>query len=555
MSIETAFRVTPFAVVAALAVMCPSLIAQDAELLRLVKQNDDSLRGNLGRQVTDPDSQWLGGIADGRGLYNPYTLGGFLKSAAAAYYHPESAFHRNRNAFEGMKLGVGFLIRHQSEDGNINLLSTNFNSPPDSGFVIHNIGTGARLAQINDDKEVLSVFEPFLRRAGDGLAKGGVHTPNHRWVVCAALAQINELFPDEKYVNRIDQWLAEGVDIDEYGQFTERSTAVYNSVCVNSLVTMAHKLQRPELLDPVRRNLDAMAYLLHPGGEVVTEVSRRQDLNSRDTMRRYCFALRYMAIKDGNGLFSSMLAPHEPGAIDLAKMMEYPELNAALPSPEPIPDEYEKDYPRYGITRIRRGATSAVIMHKGSSRWITMRRGGAVINAVRFSSAFFGKGQFVPTIYEKTDEMHLFRQQLDARYYQPIRKKVDTNSWSIMRLMRDKSERCRMNYEGRVREMENGFEVSISAEGTGGVPLAVEINLRGGGEIEGVDRCPGTRDALLLKDGFAIYRMGEDAIRFGPGHNEHAYVQIRGAHGKMLGPSVYITGYTPFKHTLQFEMR
>ena len=230
MSIETAFRVTAFAVVAVFAVMSPSLNAQDVELSRFVKQNDDSLRDNLGRQVTNPDSRWLGGIADGLGLYNPYTIGGFLKSAAAAYYHPESAFHRNRKAFEGMKLGVGFLIQHQSEDGNIDLLSTNFNSPPDTGFVIHNVGTAARLAQINNDKEALSVFEPLLRRAGAGLAKGGVHTPNHRWVVCAALAQINQIFPDERYIKRIDQWLVEGIDIDEYGQFTERSTAVYNSV-------------------------------------------------------------------------------------------------------------------------------------------------------------------------------------------------------------------------------------------------------------------------------------------------------------------------------------
>jgi hypothetical protein len=151
--------------------------------------------------------------------------------------------------------------------------------------------------------------------------------------------------------------------------------------------------------------------------------------------------------------------------------------------------------------------------------------------------------------------MHVFRQQLEASYYQPIPEKGDTNSWSVMRRKRDKSERCRMNYEGRIRETEKGFEVSISAEGTDGVPLAVEINLRGGGEIEGVHPCPGTDDAFFLKEGYANYRVGEDAIRFGPGLNEHAYVQIRGAHGKMPGPSVYITGYTPFRHTLQFEMR
>ncbi|HUW60320.1 MAG TPA: hypothetical protein VMZ06_04865 [Candidatus Bathyarchaeia archaeon] len=359
-------------------------------------------------------------------------------------------------------------------------------------------------------------------------------------------------------MERIDQWLAEGIDINDEGQFTERSTAGYNAVVDSALIVTAHKLNRPALLEPVRRNLDAMAYLLHPNGEVVTEISRRQDLNTRGSMSGYWFALRYMAIRDRNGLYASMLKPLEPHHIDLASIMEYPELQESLPVAAPIPEDYRRDYPLAGITRIRRGKTSATIIHKGNSRWISIHHGQAVVNAVRFASAFFGKGQFAPAMYEKREHGFYFKQQLRGRYLQPVTEPsllpVRPDTWSASVVKRRMTEICQMVYEGRIRETADGFDISISAHGTDNVPLAIEINLREGGEISGVMPAARTSDAFLLNEGFAEYRMGADAIRFGPGICEHSYVEVRGAEDKLPGPSVYLTSYTPFEHTVKFQM-
>jgi len=532
-------------------------VSADAASL-VVRRHDARLQEGLQKQVRDVQSRWCGSIPDQWGLHHCHRAAGLLRDAATAYFHPQSRYHAQQELVERMKLAAAFLVRSQNDSGNIDLVTTNFNSPPDTGFVVHRVATAAKLARLNGDKGVFSLLEEFLRRAGLGLIHGGIHTPNHRWVVCAALAQIHDLLPDARYIKRIDQWLSEGIDIDEEGQFTERSTAGYNSVVDSALVVIAHKLKRAELLDAVRKNLDAMAYLLHPNGEVVTEISSRQDLNTRGTMSGYWFVLRYMALRDGEGLYASMVKPLEPESIELSRLMEYPELNKRLPAPTAVPDDYERAYPLSGITRIRRGRTSATILHKGQSRWICLRQGEAVVNAIRLASAFFGKGQFIPAVYERRGDGFYFRQELTGRYFQPIDDPsllpVVNAGWSRLKMKRKTTEICRMVYEARLQEIDQGFEVFIVAQGTGNVPLAVEINVREGGELTGVTGAPHSAGAFLLEEGFAEYRMGSDGIRFGPGRCEHAYVQVRGAEGKLSGPSVYLTGYTPFQHRLAFEM-
>ena len=326
----------------------------------------------------------------------------------------------------------------------------------------------------------------------------------------------------------------------------------------NSLVTVATLSDREQLLEPVRQNLNAMCYLLHPNGEVVTEISNRQDSNTRQTMQKYWFALRYLAIKDQNGMYAAMLSPLEPEHIQLARLMAYPELQDPLPRATAIPDTYEKVYPISGITRIRRGKSSATIMHKRNSRWFSLHHGEAVIQAIRFSSAFFGKGQFSPTKFERTSGGFAFSQNLMGWYYQPITDPdalpINFKDWSRIKGDRERTEQCKLRYEGFIRETEKGFSIDMLADGTEHIPLAVEINLRAGGQLTGVAPAPHVDDAYLLKEGKAIYRMGSDVIRFGPGQCEHAYTQVRGAHPKLSGPSVYITGYTPFKYTLEIEL-
>jgi hypothetical protein len=402
-------------------------------------------------------------------------------------------------------------------------------------------------------EDITRLFQPFLARAGGGMAVGGIHTPNHRWVVSSALAQIHELFPDSRYVRRIDEWLAEGIDIDHDGQFTERSTLVYNIVSDRALIVLAAKLQRPELLDPVRRNLEVLQYLLHADGEVVSEISRRQDQFTRGTVVGYWFPLTYMAVTGQDGRLSTLATRAAADGARLSALLEYRELSQPLPSPRPLPEDFERGFADVGIARIRRGPLSATLVLGGSSRFFTLRHGGAVMDGVRFATSFFGKGQFVPQTAVKNGNSYQFRQTLDGPYYQPLAEKVASQSWDESRRRRRQSEVCRLEQSADVAETRNGFSIRLRASGTDGVPVAVELSFREGGTLDGCRPVADLPGMFVLETGTGTYRAEGRAIRFGPGNLPHRYMQVRGAEPRLPGLSVYITGFTPFDRTINLE--
>jgi hypothetical protein len=524
-------------------------------LPKAIARHDSGVEQSLQRQITDPKSRWRGIYPDEYGLYFPGVASGIIESFVAAWLHPRSRFHKDGRLPERARLAIDLLAREQTADGNWHLPITNFNSPPDTGFIVRNLAPAAALLKRAGEKELFGALEPVLRKAGGGMAKGGVHTPNHRWVVSAALSELYELFGDALYLRRINQWLAEGIDIDSDGQFTERSTYVYNPITDSAFVTMAIKLGRPELFEPARRNLDSMLYLLHPGYEVVTEISRRQDLNVRGDMGPYWFSLAYLAHHDKNGRFETLARHFAPARASLSALLQYPQLSQPGPDPVPVPDDYSRAFPHNHLVHVRRGPLSAVILGGDRDRFFTFRNGEAVVNSVRFASAFFGKAQFSSSAIKPSGRSVVLTQALEGPYYQPLEppRKVDSEAWERVRGDRRRTEIAKLTQTATITETKSGFRVRIQSFGTTDVPLAVEISFREGGTLEGVKPAHKVEDGFVLTEGYGTYRSGSDAIRFGPGAHAHMYTQVRGARPKLPGPCVYLTGFTPFDHTISFE--
>ncbi len=520
----------------------------------MIDAHDQAVDHLIAGQELTPGHRHRGNVRSGDSLFWGATPGGILSTLSTAYVLPTSRHYRRPLVLERIQLAAECFARIQTPDGNWNLPTTNYNSAPDTSFILQGMGLTLLNARQYGFPELEPLVLAAVKKGGEALLRGGVHTPNHRWVVCSALALLHELYPDPRYLRRIEQWLAESIDIDADGQYTERSSVSYNGICNRALTLCAHFLRRPALLDPVRRNLQAMLYLLHPDGEVVTEISRRQDLNQRGNLYNSWLGLAYLAAQDRDGRMANLARSVQAQGAGVAAFLSFPHLlDTALPPSRPLPEDFEKVLPVTGLVRFRRGKLSVSIL-RGRDHFFTFRYGNAVINAVRFASAFFGKGQFTGETLEKQGDAWVLTQRLSAGYYQPFDppRRVTTETYDETRSQRRQTEVCQLQSTVTLTETPNGFRLRLRVSGTEEVPLTVEINLRAGGSLSGAEKHPEFAEAWVLREGYATYTLGGDRIRIGPGTAPHTYLQVRGARPLLAGPSLFLTAITPVDQVIEF---
>jgi hypothetical protein len=532
-----------------------------SELVKsLIQINDERIPALMDLQERNPQSKYFGGVQDNWKIFNPSSTSGLITGLTCSFCSVQSKYFQDKKLTESIELAAKYLLKIQHSDGTIDLLSTNFHSTPDTGFVVEPLCASFKLlneVQFERKKEVLGLLEEFLKKAGEAFITGGVHTPNHRWVVSMALARLKTLFPDERYLKRIDEWLREGIDIDSDGQYEERSTYIYTPLTNRCLITMAKLLERKELLEPVRKNLEMTMYYIHPNREIATEASGRQDQFQIGFMEHYYLPVRFMAIHDKNPQFSALAKQIEQTVPEkllgyLVYFLEDSYYFNSLSSPLPLPDNYTNEFPHSNLARIRRGNIDASILG-GNPTFFTLSKGNAVLASVRLASAFFGRGQFKSKTIEKSGDSFILKWEFHWGYFQPLPENQKPNyeiPFDEDRKRRRQSERQSLQAQITVSEKEGIFELGFDLKGTENVPLAIEFAFRKGGNLNGVEKLIDS-GTYLLKDGMAKYTFENDVIEFGPGKAEHSWTAIRGALPKPDGECVYITGFTPFSHQIK----
>jgi hypothetical protein len=536
---------------------------------------------------------------------SPRSLCRELRRLVTPFIWLNSEYHHDESLVPVIDEMLDKLVQLQHKDGTYSV--GNRHSPPDTGFLIEDFGIMARLLDA-DDHEKSAHWEKSIRgiliKAGDGLSKGGIHTPNHRWKVCAALARITRIIGEKRLIDRIDEWLAEGIDIDRDGIYSERSANYFSAVSNPSLLTVAYELNRPKLVDHVRKNLEATIQLATPEGETETIQSRRQDQTQEPQfITPFYPQFRELAIADKNGRFAAMTRFIEENFGSqlgdyLGAFLERPELLTELPeSKEPFVD-FTKHFADASLARERRGKLTVStfggtdfydkdgkrtdlfnVFGSGLSTNPTFFRasnGKAVLEAVRLVPNFFSMGHFrsAGLEYNKKSKTSKLHQELAVPYYLPmpadqrdkngdykLSKSVDGRFFSKLDFGNRPTDMRHLRTNITIESTEEGYDLHFQVDGEEDVEMTLELTFREGGELEGVDEAEDEAGNKVdhLKQGTGSYSVGNDSVSFGPGNGEglimaapgEQYSWLKGSL-KIAGERVYITGMTPLVYTLKF---
>ena len=548
-------------------------------IIRLVKGNDRSVENYLNLMNRAQQRQYY------RYLSSPFA------AFTAAYCHPESSYFKSKKLLLALEQTIEKLRTVQYPDGTLDS-GGNRQSPPDTGFVLEALCPAANILNKQDFPELSNVkseLERFLLRAGEGIRTGGVHTPNHRWVVCSVLAQLYALFKDDKYVARIEEWLAEGIFINEDGQYPERSRN-YSIVENNSLINIAQILDRPELYDIVKKNLVSTYYYMESDGELVCLDSRRQDQYRQVSITRFYLHYRYMAIHENDSFLAAVARRIESFddfdrvvlSRSLPAFMTSALLGRELPENTKLPDRYTKHFVKSDLVRIKNGDVSAsiyggtdkpLVIASGRScipTFFTFRKGSAVLEYARLSTSFFRTGYFRSDGLIKDGNRYILSEKKEAYYYHPLpeterndggdyelTESLDGRFWSKMAFGSRPKNTLTLDMSIVIEEENRSFRMDLDINGTENVAVTLELCFRKGGTLEGVTEGD-NQDDYFLEEGYATYTSGNDSIQVGPGHFTHA--NLRGLDGEVYsthfgsikgeGKHLYITGLVPFKHSI-----
>lgn len=533
----------------------PRVLARLTAALRpfLEAQDLDSRRPTRGAFVRP---EW--------GLDDPSHTGTALLLAGGAWLALLGPARTRGESVHRVELAASYLLRAQRPSGLIDLKSCNFDSAPDTAFVVQLacavLEQTAATPALAATREHLALF---VRRAAPGLARGGFHTPNHRWVIASALAWSGTLLPEARHDDAVRAYLAEGIDQDADGAYQERSAAVYDAVTNRSLWLLHRHARWRPALPAIRRNLALDLSLMNPDGTIDSSASRRQDRAWRIAPA----SLAQAAWLAGSPTLAARFWGDgtEASAADCVWMLHAlataPSMETPLPAALP---PVARSFPRLGLARWRRGRVS-LSAFRDELRVARGMFGEVELLALGAAQAYFGAGAFRADTLSfagttATLRSNGTRNPRRPGYELPLGRPVPIEAWEqacASRPLRPMPPaRCEFTLTADAR---GASFVYRTLGGLPGVPAQISLDFPAGTEFSedgrrwrrlGRGEC-----RFLAARRHAYLRSGQTIVRVGPGAADHAMHSMRDVEPPGEVARLLIPLLTPARHRFSLRLQ
>ncbi|MCK5129558.1 MAG: hypothetical protein KAQ68_06890 [Clostridiales bacterium] len=568
------------------------------EYKKLISLNEEHWSAMKSKIITDKNSPWYGAM-------EPSTSPGMqsaLSTSVAAYCCKESKYYQDKEVLASIKLLVEFLLGMQRDNGLVSLINCNLNSPPDTAFTVHGITICYNLmvkSENDEAQEVIGLMRKWLKNTIPGLVKGGVHTPNHRWVVCGALALLYEIFKDEQLKKRIDQFLAQGLDISPDGEWTERSNAIYNAACDLLLYHVARVFDYDFVFEAISKNLKFMEHMLHPDGMVVTEFSRRQDVSMMVPLSAWYYCVcKLMASKESNGKFETMAQmamdadiSYDYGFTLLYYMLYIDDIKDDVKQTELSKQymvflgdmqDYKNDetithyefhklyrnnvynykrqkYKFHNVVRHRNNNLSVTIM-AAKSGFLALRYGDAKLLGMELAFGWFGMASMNFRSIRQIDDTHYdMHMCIRGVYIQPYDYELVKDAKGMLYDFPDEepeySDGVELDVIVGVALLEDGVNITIDTDKYDQIFTQAIFKFEQDGRLEGESIQEDGEHFSYLKDGYAKYTNNGYQICVSGGAYQHKFKTMRNGVINPDAETVAINLETPIKHEIQIRCK
>lgn len=545
-------------------------------LQELTHLSDKMTEKILNTQLLEPEDPRFGAFI----LFGYHTdtrgVGGHMAQIAISYLNPHGSLYLDERIKTALLNAFVYMNRHLRPEGCIDLSACNFASPPDTGFMVNAMLQAWRLLEKFNPPEAQWLREPLLAlmtKCAEGIARGGFHTPNHRWVIASCLKQMAKVANRPDFSERADQYLFEGLDVDEDGEFAERSVAGYNKVNDNAMLLLYLTTGEERFLDAACANLELMLKFLEPDNSLFTNNSTRQDNGTKAYPGGYypLYLLagylrkepRYGALAEY--CYQCAKTPWE-ASMALPWLLLYDDLDgygddAALD--KAAFEAYNVHLKGSRIARMRKGDMSLSVI-ENKANFLYFQHGAMPVYMVIYAN-ICDKRNFMPQSIEAIENGYRLKAHADSWYYLPFYpEKPDTTDWWAMDNpnTRKRFQETPLDTTVEVTMVEDGIDVHIHTDGIDKLPLRVELGFPEGSMLRHENflmEGQGGQSMILAGGELEVTGPSGDVITVSPGFAEHGNMR-RAEMGGAFAQSekhftVYLTAYTPVDKILHFSTR